>query len=180
MVKVMSVVETPNPDALKFMVDHKLVENGARSFDSPASAKDDPLASSLFALGPLYSVFYMDKFVTVTKPPTMDWTGLQGQVVEAIETHAKPVAEKPPAAAGAAGTDDEVLNRINQVLDENVRPALAGDGGGLEIIGYSDFVLTVHYQGACGSCPSSTSGTLFAIQNLLQRLIDPRIQVSSL
>ena len=81
MVKVVSVVETPNPDALKFMVDQSLVDNGSRSFDSPANAKDDSLASSLFSLGPLFSVFYMDRFVTVTKPPTMDWTTLQGQVV---------------------------------------------------------------------------------------------------
>lgn len=178
-VKVVSVVETPNPDALKFMVDQPLVEGSSRSFDSPASAKEDALASSLFSLGPLYSVFYMDRFVTVTKPPTMDWSTLQGQVVETIEAKAKP-AETKAAAAAAPGSDGDVMNRINQVLDENVRPALAGDGGGLEIIGYSEGVLTVHYQGACGSCPSSTSGTLFAIQNLLQRLVDPRIQVVSL
>ena len=56
-------------------------------------------------------------------------------------------------------------------------PALAADGGGLEVVGYQDHVLSVRYQGACGGCPSSTGGTLFAIQNLLQRLVDEKIKV---
>lgn len=180
MVKIVAVAETPNPDALKFITDRPLLKSGAKSYDTPASAQKDPLAQALFALGPVSSVFYMDRFVTVSKPPSTDWKSLQPRVVETIEAKASPVEETaPPAAAGsgAPASDDEMLAKINEVLDQNVRPALAGDGGGLEVIGYSDHVLTVHYQGACGSCPSSTSGTLFAIQNLLQRAVDPRIQV---
>ena len=70
-------------------------------------------------------------------------------------------------------------SKIEEIIDENVRPALAGDGGGLEVLAYQDGVLTVHYQGACGSCPSASAGTLYAIQNLLQRMLDPKIQVVS-
>jgi Fe-S cluster biogenesis protein NfuA len=72
-----------------------------------------------------------------------------------------------------------MLSKIEEIIDENVRPALAGDGGGLEVLAYQDGVLTVHYQGACGSCPSASAGTLYAIQNLLQRMLDPKIQVVS-
>ncbi|MGQ0643985.1 MAG: NifU family protein [Elusimicrobiota bacterium] len=174
--KVLQVEQTPNPDALKFIVDEKLLQAGARSFDHPISGREDPLASALFSLGPVHTVFYMDKFVTVSKLPTADWRELQPRIVETIEAAAKPA---PAPAPPAAGSDDELLQKINQVLDENVRPALANDGGGLEVLDYRDHVLTVHYQGACGSCPSAASGTLFAIQNLLQRMVDPALQVVS-
>lgn len=176
MVKVVSIVETPNPDALKFFVDQRLTASGVKSFDSPAAGKGDTLAEALFGLGSINSVFYMDRFVTVTKPASQPWDGLAEKVRDAIESTAVPAPEAAPPK-DQPGSDDEVLQKINQVLDENVRPALAGDGGGLEVLGYSDGVLSVHYQGACGGCPSAASGTLFAIQNLLQRMVDPRIQV---
>jgi NFU1 iron-sulfur cluster scaffold homolog, mitochondrial len=181
--KVVRIEETPNPDALKFLVDGRLVQSGAKSYDNAEAGKGDPLAEALFGLGNVNSVFYMDRFLTVTKPPQTAWDDLVPKVRETIESKAVPVPENgaPTTGAGQGPTpsNDEILARINQVLDENVRPALAGDGGGLEIMGYDNFVLNVHYQGACGSCPSSTAGTLFAIQNLLQRMVDPRIEVVS-
>lgn len=178
MVKVIDIQETPNPDALKFITDARLVAVGARSFEDARAGELDPLAASIFATGPVASVFYMDRFVTVTKFPGADWDWIREKVQAAIEANAQPVEEKPVAGTGSAESG-EILDKINQVLDENIRPALAGDGGGLEVIGYNDFILSVHYQGACGSCPSATAGTLFAIQNLLQRMIDPRIEVVS-
>jgi Fe-S cluster biogenesis protein NfuA len=186
MVKVIEIQNTPNPDAFKFVVDAKIVAQGAKSYEDRFMAKDDPLALALFDLKGISSVFMMDRFVTVTKTPLTQWSTLEREITSLIETKAAPVVEEKkaafdPAAPAVAGTEskEDVLQKINQVLDDNVRPALAGDGGGLEVIDYTDKVLTVHYQGACGSCPSSTTGTLFAIQNLLQRMIDPEIQVVS-
>ncbi len=178
MVKVVESQGTPNPDSLKFITDGRLVENGALSFENADRARSHPLAEAVFAAGPVASVFLMDRFVTVTKFPNAEWPALEPKVVEAIERAAVAVEVAPSAAAGP-GSANEALAKINAVIDENVRPALAGDGGGLEIMDFSDNILTVHYQGACGSCPSSTAGTLFAIQNLLQRLVDPKIQVVS-
>jgi NFU1 iron-sulfur cluster scaffold homolog, mitochondrial len=174
--KVVDVELTPNPDALKFIVDGRLLESGARSFDTPAAAGGDPLAEAIFSSGAVRSVFYMDQFVTVTKSPGTDWKELQSPIAAAIESKAVPAPAAAPSKT-APGSHDDLMRRINEILDENIRPALAGDGGGLEVLDYSDYVLTVHYQGACGSCPSATAGTLMAIQNLLQRMVDPRIQV---
>jgi Fe-S cluster biogenesis protein NfuA len=68
------------------------------------------------------------------------------------------------------------LERINELLDEQVRPYLQGDGGDLYVLGLEENKLTVHYQGACGSCPSSISGTLAGIESLV-RQIEPDIEV---
>ena len=70
-----------------------------------------------------------------------------------------------------------MLKKINQLLDQKVRPALAGDGGGLEVLGIDGFTVKIRYQGACGSCPSSITGTLMAIEGLLRRDVNPSINV---
>ena len=80
------------------------------------------------------------------------------------------------AIAAAAG-DDSKLSAINALLDERIRPYLAGDGGWLEVLELTDETLTIRYEGACGSCPSSLTGTLMAIENLIRDEIDPDLSV---
>jgi len=70
------------------------------------------------------------------------------------------------------------LKEITGMLDEQVRPYLLADGGGLKILGLEQNRLKVHYQGACGTCPTATTGTLYAIESMVKR-IDPEIQVVS-
>ena len=64
------------------------------------------------------------------------------------------------------------------MLDEQVRPYLLADGGGLKVLGLEHNRLKVHYQGACGTCPTATTGTLYAIESMVKR-VDPEIQVIS-
>lgn len=73
--------------------------------------------------------------------------------------------------------ESDLMKQINQVLDQKIRPALANDGGGLEVMGLEGLTLRVRYQGACGSCPSAQRGTLAAIEGLLRRDVHPGIQV---
>ena len=84
------------------------------------------------------------------------------------------VAEEP---VEVEADDAELLRRINQILDEHIRPFLDQDGGGLDVVKLKEFTLTVRYKGACGGCPSSSTGTLFAINNLLQNYVDDRLLV---
>jgi Fe-S cluster biogenesis protein NfuA len=65
---------------------------------------------------------------------------------------------------------------IADLVDQNVRPYLQGDGGDLYLVGLEGNVLKVHYQGACGSCPSSLSGTLAGIESMVKS-IDPEIDI---
>jgi Fe-S cluster biogenesis protein NfuA len=80
-------------------------------------------------------------------------------------------------AIAAAVSDDPRLAEINAILDERIRPFLASDGGWLEILSLDDKILKIRYQGACGSCPSSLTGTLMAIENMIKDEIDPEIEV---
>lgn len=181
MIKVINIEPTPNPDALKFIVQPSILNSGTRSFKDFASAVGDPLASAIFALGNVTSVFYMDRFVTVNKEASAEWTNLIDSICEVVE-NLKTTLDAAVVEGGKSPTpasSDEKLAKINQLLDDKIRPGLAGDGGGLEVISFDGTTLQISYHGACGSCPSSTSGTLRYIEGLLQQELDPSIRVIS-
>lgn len=78
-------------------------------------------------------------------------------------------AEHPDAAAKLA--------LIHRVLDQDVRPGLASDGGDLEVVALEGDILKVKYAGACGSCPTSVTGTLRFIDQTLKSKVDPGLRV---
>jgi Fe-S cluster biogenesis protein NfuA len=147
-----------------------------------ADAQSDPLAKALFDVGHVVSVFYMDRMVTVEKDDEGDWDELLPALAVPIRA-AESVTSSASAAAAVGGSlaavasDDPRLLRINEILDEKVRPALMGDGGYLEVLGLANHTLSIRYQGACGSCPSSLTGTLMAIEGMLKQEIDPDLEV---
>jgi Fe-S cluster biogenesis protein NfuA len=183
MPKIAEIEGTPNPNAMKFILKEPLTWGITRSYDNAELARDDPLASQLFDIEHVTNVFYVDHWITVTQDGAADWHELQRKLAEPIR--AAPAADEQTAAATAASTtalaelspvDQERLDRINELLDEQIRPYLQGDGGDLYVMGLEGNTLSVHYQGACGSCPSSLSGTLAGIENLVKS-IEPDIQV---
>ena len=122
----------------------------------------------------------MDRFVTVNKEPSAEWSDLIDPICEAIEELKLPENEAGDLAPMASGGDaDATLERINHLLDTRIRPGLAGDGGGLEVISFDGQTLQISYHGACGSCPSATSGTLRYIEGLLQEEVSPSLRVVS-
>ena len=185
MPKIDNIEETPNPNAVKFLLKEPVTSGTTRSFHSAEEAAADPLGGALFAVGDVASVFYMDKMVTVEKTDGADWDDLLPRLAvpiraaESVATNggAKAAAAAVGGALGALVSDDPRLARINEMLDERIRPYLASDGGWLEVLSLDDKTLTIHYQGACGSCPSSLSGTLMAIENMIRQEVDPEIEV---
>jgi Fe-S cluster biogenesis protein NfuA len=186
MPKIADLEVTPNPNARKFVLKEPLTYGIARSFEDKESAKDDDLASKLFAFPPVISVFYVDNWITVTQDGSADWKDLMRELAVPIReanTAEKASGEIAEVASWLQSDDSDLsesdrlkLVQINELLDERVRPYLQSDGGDLYVVGLEDNVLSVHYQGACGSCPSSLSGTLAGITSLV-REIDPNIDV---
>lgn len=182
MPKISDIEETPNPNAVKFILKEPVSNGTTHSYPSIEAAKGDELATALFEVGNVVSVFYMDRMITVEKEEGADWDELLPKL--AVPIRAAESTQMAAAAAAAVGgsiaavvSDDPRLMRINEILDEKVRPALAGDGGWLEVLNLKDHTLSIRYQGACGSCPSSLSGTLMAIEGMLRQEIDPELEV---
>jgi Fe-S cluster biogenesis protein NfuA len=153
------------------------------SYENAAQAEGDELARALFAIEHVTNVFYVDRWLTVTQDGGADWEELVRKV--AVPLRAAPGAVTRSAATVAAARtdfdhlserDQQRLDAINVLLDEQIRPYLQGDGGDLHILGLDGDRLAVHYQGACGTCPSAISGTLRGIESLL-RTIEPDLEV---
>ncbi|HEV7799956.1 MAG TPA: NifU family protein [Burkholderiales bacterium] len=185
MPKIAEIEPTPNPNAMKFILKEPLTWGITRSYDNAGQAQEDPLAAALFDIEHVTNVFYVDHWITVTQDGQTDWDGLMRDV--AVPIREAPAADdqtagmaaqaaSAPAMQEMSDADRERLAQINDILDEQVRPYLQGDGGDLYVLGLQGHQLTVHYQGACGSCPSSLSGTLAGIESLV-RQIDPEIEV---
>ncbi len=187
MPKIADIQETPNPNAVKFILKEPVSHGTSHSFKSPEAAAENPLARSIFDLGDVVSVFYMDKMITVEKTDDAEWDEIlptlavpiraAEAVVSTNGNSKKAAAAAVGGAIAAAASDDPTLREIEAILDERIRPYLAGDGGWLEVIELVDNQLSIRYEGACGSCPSSLTGTLMAIENMIKEEIDPAISV---
>ena len=180
MLYIQDIETTPNPQALKFVVNEILLNRETRNFQNQKAAEKDPLARAVFKIDGVVSVFYMDKFITIEKTANNNWNDLQKSL--AVILHKFNKALIPPEdkiVICTADKDYETLKKITAIIDERIRPALAGDGGGLDILELKENELKIRYMGACGSCPSSIHGTLNAIENLLRREINPLINVIS-
>lgn len=176
MPRIADIEPTPNPNARRFTLRAPLSRGVTRAFESAEAAMDDPLASALFAVPHVVSVFYVDTYLTVTQDGAVPWAVLERQVAPPIRSAPAAGAEAPPGPDEAewvtrlSEADRARLATINRVLDTTVRPALLADGGGLEVLGLVGPRLMVRYQGACGTCPSSFTATLMGIENVLKSI----------
>ncbi|MBN2732516.1 MAG: NifU family protein [Balneolaceae bacterium] len=182
MPKIKEIERTPNPDAMRFVLGEPLTNGVTKSYENAEEAEGDEFASALFAVDHVINVYYVNQYVTVTQDGDAVWSELLRQL-------APPIREATPqiniqeddevhASKEVQESDDERLIEINKMLDDQVRPYLLADGGGLKVLGLNGNRLKVHYQGACGTCPTATSGTLYAIESMVKR-IDPNIEVIS-
>jgi NFU1 iron-sulfur cluster scaffold homolog, mitochondrial len=186
MPKIADIQETPNPNAVKFILKEPVSYGTSHSFKTVEDAKSDTLAKSIYEVGEVVSIFYMDKMITVEKTDDAEWDEILPALAVPIRA-AEPVkssngngngaAEKVGGAIAAAASDDPKIAEINALLDDRIRPFLASDGGWLEIVSLENNTLKIRYEGACGSCPSSLTGTLMAIENMIKDEIDPEIEV---
>jgi Fe-S cluster biogenesis protein NfuA len=174
MPKIADIEDTPNPNAVKFVLKERLTWGTAHSFDSAEAATVDPLASALFAIPHVTNVYYTDKWITVTQDGAADWPTLLREI--AMPIREAEAAVKPDMETKESFDDEPRLAAIRELLDQQIRPALMADGGDLQIVGLEGNVLLIRYFGACGSCPSSLAGTLSAIGRLAQT-IEPDIEV---
>lgn len=171
----------PNPNSLKFVANFMLVPEG-KSYDFPdaASAKHAPLAKELFGFEHVERVFYLSNFVTITKSNKVDWLEIQNDLKAHIKSYLesdKPllteqyqeVAEETVSENAKQGT--EVEEKIKQILEEYIKPAVEQDGGAISFHSYNDGIVKVLLQGSCSGCPSATITLKAGIENLLKKMI---------
>ena len=173
---------TPNPNALKFVLNAPVKNTGNVTYKSAEDCHKNPLARKIFSIPNISEVYFFDNYITVTQDGSADWDAIEEKVknliLENIAEHNPDfeVDSSGPQKTAPAPTDPELI-KIDAIINKNVRPYLQMDGGDLQLIALDGNILRINYQGACGSCPSSTVGTLKAIENLLRDEYNPEITV---
>ena len=171
---------TPNPNTLKFLPGRDVMGEGAvADFPSPESGSRSPLAKALFAIPDVARVFFGSDFISVTKRDG-DWKHLKPAILGAVMehfTHGLPLMEGGAAEAEAGESyseeDSEVVEQIKELIETRVRPAVAADGGDIIFKGFDgdSGIVSLHLQGSCAGCPSSTITLKNGIENMLRHYV---------
>ncbi len=167
---------TPNPNALKYVVDgHEFLPRGSASFSDKAKADENsPLAARVLGVPGIESCMIGRDYVTVTKSDSGDWEEVDDLVRKAISDHhgsgEKAVNELSLDATGKTG-GSEVEQKIIQFTDDDIRPAAAMDGGDIVFEKFENGVVYLYMKGACAGCPSSTATLKMGIEQRLQEIV---------
>ena len=169
-----ATVPTPNPDALMFRVDEALIPTGTYEYRLGQPLADSPLAQTLFQIDGVELVLIAPRFVTVGKASSAEWPDIVPFAKNAIRTllNEGGMAVLDDALAGpAVMAGSEVEQRILALLDDEIRPAIAGDGGDVVYAGFDDGIVKLQLVGSCGSCPSSLTTLKHGIERMLMEEI---------
>ncbi len=181
---------TPNPETMRFVTDKILLHNISADFPDEAIAKESPLATELFGFPFVKGVFIMNNFVTVTKQPDADWHEIILILKEFISDYItegkdiftksfKPALTHLPSKVAHSDISDEaeLINEIKEILENQIKPAIARDGGAIQFKSYHKGKVAVKLHGACNGCPSSTITLKAGIERILRKEIPEVEQV---
>ena len=171
---------TPNPDTLKFLPGKKVSEVGPIEFLKNDKNIKVLLANKILSLEGTLMVFFGEDFITVKKEKDLNWQDLKHGIISEINDYyskgnnvvvgkdlrlekvlSKSTSDSKPVQS------NKIIDKINEVLDLKIRPAVAKDGGDITFKSFKDGVVTVELKGSCSGCPSSIMTLKQGVQNLL-------------
>ncbi len=176
---------TPNPATMKFVANHLLGDNSAVfEYGSGEEAADSQLAQRLFSFPFVTNVFMTQNFITLTKMDGIEWDEVMLELREHISNYLNSGNDvvsttavneaKESATTGMTDHSDAstpVEEKIVEILDEYIRPAVEGDGGAIHFKSYQGGQLNVVLKGSCSGCPSSSVTLKAGIQSLFDRML---------
>lgn len=187
--------ETPNPASLKFVANKLLLVSGATAeYRSPAETKDAPIAQKLFAFPFVKSVFIASNFISINKHDQVEWEEIRDELRMFITNYlnqGNAIINKLPEQVVAkdstfketvtvntqhAAPSNDIENKIIEVLEQYIRPAVEQDGGLITFKDLKEGVVTVQMRGSCSGCPSSTMTLKAGIEALLKRLLPDHVK----
>ena len=166
---MISVVDTPNPDTKKFIFDKVIVEEGSKEF----TRNDDinlKIVKSIFSVKNIDLIYFDKNFISIRKAKDSDWDDLTKELLALLNQE---ITEdfKPLVFKEESQFDDDISKRIEEVLNEKIRPAVAMDGGDIRLKSYKDGVAEVLLKGACAGCPSSTVTLKHGVERMIKHYV---------
>jgi Fe-S cluster biogenesis protein NfuA len=176
---------TPNPNTLKYTTSVPLLLAGAYNFLNPSEAAGkSALAEKLFSLNGVSAVMVGKNFVTVTLQNQDDLAELNDRVIDSLKaflaTGQKAVNLEALATPKSERALTEIEAKIVEILDKDIRPAVAMDGGDITFEKFEDGIVFLHMKGSCAGCPSSTATLKMGIENRLREAIPEVTEVMAI
>lgn len=182
---------TPNPNAMKFVANKKLVVKPIE-FKSIGDTQTGSLARKLFEFSFVKELYVSENYISILKHDIIDWNEvsneLRSMIKESMENgleigasnHESKAIEKskePEENQKVFENLDDISQKIVEILDEYIKPAVAGDGGNIAFENYNENTkeVSVILQGACSGCPSSTITLKNGIETMLKEMIPGKI-----
>ena len=182
---IVTYESTPNPQSLKFIVNQDICEETFEIKDIKQTARS-PLATKILNFPWAKSVFLGKNFITITKEDWVEWEALSDPIGHLIQEHLEqgggillPKA-KEAKTSQEASSDSPDVKKIKMVLEKEIQPAVAMDGGAIQFVSYEDKKVYVSLQGACAGCPSSTMTLKMGIETRLKQIVPEIIEVIAL
>lgn len=137
---------TANPDVVRFLPGRTvLAEEGRMSFADAEAAKRSPLAERLFRLAGVTGVLLESEAVTVSKAKSAEWHRMKPGIMAALYEHFE--SGRPLLRSAAEADAPAVVREVLDLLDGRIRPALAEEGGDVELAGFDDDTATLRLTG---------------------------------
>jgi Fe-S cluster biogenesis protein NfuA len=170
----MHAERTPNPNSIKWVMGRRIVEGSASaSFEAPPARDVSPLAHQLFSVDGVVGVFFAANFATVSKREEAEWVDIAQPIVDVLKNHlgSGEPALGPGYRAVAAEASGALVQRICRVLDDEIRPVVARDGGDILFVSFQGGVVELRMRGACSGCPSAAATLKMAVESRLREEI---------
>src|SRR3989338_793950 len=74
------IQSTPNPNALKFVLNTPVKTDGKVTYKSASECQDNALAKELFSVPHVHEVYFFDNYITVTQDGSGEWDELEGKI----------------------------------------------------------------------------------------------------
>ena len=167
---------TPNPDSLKFLSEKTLSTIGTEEFKKENRNEIKiPFIRELLNFKGVELILLSEKFLSVKKSKEVSWNELKPMVISHLndyfEKNDEPILKEIKKTKGNNKADNETVNKIIEVLDTKIRPAVARDGGDIKFKSFEKGVVKVQLQGSCSGCPSSLMTLKQGVQNLLKHYV---------
>jgi len=166
---------TPNPDSLKFLSENVISAAGTEEFHkSKESETTNPFIKELLNFKGVELILLSKNFLSVKKTKDVSWGELKPMVISHLndyfEKNNQPILTDNNIDK-KTNIKDETINKILEVLDTKIRPAVARDGGDIKFKSFENGVVKVELQGSCSGCPSSIMTLKQGVQNLLKHYV---------
>ena len=167
---------TPNPDSLKFISEKTLSTVGTEEFKKGQQKEVKiPFIKELLDFKGVELILLSENFLSVKKTKDVSWNELKPMVIshlnDYLERSKGPILSNDKKIDNNINSKDETVNKIIEVLDTKIRPAVAKDGGDIKFKSFEGGVVKVQLQGSCSGCPSSLMTLKQGVQNLLKHYV---------